>query len=78
MNLRLAKLPDRTPVRLTLALDPETAAALQDYAALYQETYGEAERAETLAAAMIDMFLASDAGFRRARKALPHPARQGD
>jgi hypothetical protein len=78
MNLRLAKLPDRTPVKLTLALDPETAAALQDYAALYQETYGEAERAETLAAAMIDMFLASDAGFRRARKALPPHASKGD
>jgi hypothetical protein len=78
MNLRLAKLRDRTPVKLTLALDPDTAAALQDYAALYQETYGEAERAETLAAAMIEMFLASDAGFRRARKALPTHASKGD
>ncbi|OYW88913.1 MAG: transposase, partial [Hyphomonas sp. 32-62-5] len=27
MNLRLGKLADRTPVRLTLALDPDTAAA---------------------------------------------------
>ncbi|MEQ9506429.1 MAG: DUF2274 domain-containing protein [Hyphomonas sp.] len=78
MNLRLGKLADRTPVRLTLALDPGTAAALQDYAAIYQETYGEAERSETLAAAMIDMFLASDAGFRRARKALPTNASKGD
>ncbi|MBK8200468.1 MAG: DUF2274 domain-containing protein [Alphaproteobacteria bacterium HGW-Alphaproteobacteria-18] len=78
MNLRLAKLADRTPVRLTLALDPDTAAALQDYAAVYQETYGEAERSETLAAAMIEMFLASDAGFRRARKALPTNASKGD
>lgn len=78
MNLRLAKLADRTPVRLTLALDPETAAALQDYAAVYQDAYGEAERSETLAAAMIEMFLASDAGFRRARKALPTPASKGD
>ena len=59
-------------------LHPDTAAALQDYAAVYQETYGEAERSETLAAAMIDMFLASDAGFRRARKALPTNASKGD
>ncbi|MBK8198993.1 MAG: DUF2274 domain-containing protein [Acidobacteria bacterium] len=78
MNLRLGKLADRTPVRLTLALDPEIAAALQDYAAIYQRTYGEAERSETLAAAMIDMFLASDAGFRRARRALPSNASKGD
>lgn len=78
MTLRLAKLADRTPVRLTLALDPDTAAALQDYAAIYQQTYGETERTETLAAAMIDMFLASDAGFRRARKALPTHASKGD
>ena len=78
MNLRLAKLAGRTPIRLTLAIDPDTAAALQDYAAVYQETYGEAERSETLAAAMIEMFLASDAGFRRARKALPTNASKGD
>lgn len=78
MNLRLAKLADRTPVRLTIAIDPDTAAALQDYAAVYQETYGEAERSETLAAAMIEMFLASDAGFRRARRALHTTASKGD
>ena len=78
MNLRLAKLADRTPVRLSLALDPDTAAALQDYAAVYQETYGEAERSETLAAAMIEMFLASDAGFRRARRAFHANASTGD
>ncbi|PKP79957.1 MAG: DUF2274 domain-containing protein [Alphaproteobacteria bacterium HGW-Alphaproteobacteria-18] len=61
-----------------LALDPETHAALTDYAAIYQAAYGQEERAETLAAAMIETFLVSDAGFRRARKALPKPASKGD
>ena len=78
MTLRLAPIPDRTPTKLTLALDPDTHAALTDYAALYHQAYGQEERAETLAAAMIESFLASDAGFRRARRALYTPASKGD
>jgi hypothetical protein len=70
MTLRLGPLPDRTPVRMNLALDPDLAAALTDYAALYGETYGRNEKPETLIPAMLETFLASDAGFRRARKAL--------
>lgn len=78
MTLRLAPIPDRTPAKLTLALDPETHAALTDYAAIYQQAYGTEERPETLAAAMIETFLASDAGFRRARRALHAAAVRGD
>ncbi|MFN3314144.1 MAG: DUF2274 domain-containing protein [Hyphomonas sp.] len=78
MTLRLDRIPDRTPARITLALDPEIHAALTDYAAIYEATYGQAERAETLAAAMIETFLASDAGFRRARRALQTDASKGD
>lgn len=78
MSLRLAPIPDRTPAKLTLALNPETHAALTDYAAIYQQAYGQEERAETLAAAMIESFLASDAGFKRARRALLNPASKGD
>lgn len=70
MTLRLEKLADRTPVRLTISLDPETAAALQDYAVLCRETYGAEEKPEALVPAMLESFLASDAGFKRARKAL--------
>lgn len=70
MTLRLGQLPDRTPVRMTLALDPDLAAALTDYAALYRQTYGAGEKPEALVPAMIEQFLASDAGFKRARKAL--------
>ena len=70
MTLRLDKLPDRTPVRVTVSIDPDLAAALADYAALYHQTYGEEEKPETLIPAMLESFLGSDAGFRRARKAL--------
>lgn len=57
-------------MKLKLALDSDTHAALNDYAAICKAAYGQEERAETLAAAMIEAFLSSDAGFRRARKAL--------
>ena len=41
-ELRLRKLPDRTPVRMTVNLSPELSQALLDYAALYGEVYGQA------------------------------------
>ena len=70
MTLRLDKLPDRTPVRMTRSVDPDLASALADYATLYQQAYGEEEKPETLIPAMLESFLGSDAGFKRARKAL--------
>jgi hypothetical protein len=78
MNLRLNRLPDRTPVRMTVAVDPDLASALADYATIYQQTYGSAEKPEALIPAMLDAFLGSDAGFKRARKALhTNASRQG-
>ncbi|MBU1289159.1 MAG: DUF2274 domain-containing protein [Alphaproteobacteria bacterium] len=70
MTLRLDRLPDRTPVRMNLSVDPELASALSDYAEIYRQTYGAEEKPETLIPAMIESFLASDAGFKRARRAL--------
>ena len=70
MTLRLAQLPDRTPVKITIAVDPALHAALMDYAAIYEATYGVVERIEDLAPFMLESFLGADAGFRRARKAL--------
>jgi hypothetical protein len=70
MTLRLGQLPDRTPVRMSLSVDPELASALSDYAEIYRQTYGAEEKPETLIPAMIESFLASDAGFKRARRAL--------
>lgn len=70
MSLRLDKLPDRTPVRMTVSVDPELAAALADYAAIYRQTYGAEEKPEALIPAMLENFLGADAGFKRARKAL--------
>ena len=78
MSLRIGQLPDWTPVKLTVSVDPDLASALADYAAIYAETYGAEEKPETLVPAMLDMFLSSDAGFKRARKALHARASKGE
>ena len=70
MTLRLGQLPDRTPVRMSLSVDPELASALSDYAEIYRQTYGSEEKPETLIPAMLENFLGGDAGFKRARRAL--------
>lgn len=70
MTLRIGKLPDRTPVKMTISVDPELVAALADYAAIYLQSYGVEEKPETLIPAMLETFLGGDVGFKRARKAL--------
>ena len=64
-ELKLAKLPDRTPVKLTITLGADLNQALKDYADLYQVTYGTAEQVVDLIPFMLDAFLQSDRGFIR-------------
>lgn len=70
MTLKLDRLPERSPVRLTVTVPPELKAALDDYAEIYRRTYGQKESVAELIPFMLDGFIATDAGFRRARKAL--------
>lgn len=66
-DLKLAKLPDRTPVKLPLVLAPQLAADLNAYADLYREKYGSDEPLTELVPAMLTAFLESDRQFRRPR-----------
>ncbi len=66
-DIRLAMLPDRTPVKLTVSVQPELAAALQDYAAFYEQAYGQAEPVAELIPFMLSSFLESDRAFIRRR-----------
>ena len=66
--LKLGKLPDRTPVRITITASPELNQGLRDYAALYRATYGEAESIADLIPFMLAAFLESDRGFAKAVK----------
>lgn len=58
--LRLAKLPDRKPVKMTITLSAELAAKLRAYADTYREVYGETEDVAELVPFMLATFIDSD------------------
>jgi hypothetical protein len=64
-DLKLPRLPDRTPVKITISVPPDLSQALTDYAAAYQETYGQAESVADLLPFMLRSFLESDRAFAR-------------
>ena len=67
-NLKLAKLPDRTPAKITVTVGAELNQVLRDYATLYRATYGEAESVAELIPFMLKTFLDGDRAFAKARK----------
>ena len=69
-SLRIGKLPDLTPVKMTIHVDPDTHRALKDYAQLYAQRYGDRAEPAALVPTMLASFLASDVGFKKARKTL--------
>jgi len=75
-ELKLGKLPDRTPVKLTITIAPSLNQALQAYAELYRETYGQAEPVAELIPYMLESFLASDRSYAKALKNRPAEATQ--
>lgn len=66
-DLKLGRLPDRTPVKLVVMLSPELHRALGEYAALYTSIYGQDESVVDLIPAMLSAFLESDRAFVRGR-----------
>lgn len=67
--LKLGKLPDRTPIKLTISVAPDLHRTLTDYAAVYRETYGEKADIAELVPAMLEGFLAGDREFAKAQRA---------
>jgi len=67
-ELKLARLPDRKPAKITITVKPELKHALQAYADAYREAYGEEETVVDLIPYMIEAFLSADRGFAKARK----------
>jgi hypothetical protein len=66
-ELKLGKLPDRTPVKLAITVTPDLHQMLQDYATLYAAAYGREEAVAELVPAMLAAFLESDRTFTRSR-----------
>jgi hypothetical protein len=67
-DLKLPKLPDRTPVKLTIAVSPEVHGALNEYAAAYEAAYGQREAVADLIPYMLMSFLDGDRAFHRRRR----------
>mgnify|MGYP001551735860 CR=1 FL=1 len=71
--MRLARLPDRTPVRITFLASPSLAKSLALYAQYYEEVYRQAESVSDLVPYALEALLESDRGFAKFRR-----ARRGD
>lgn len=66
--LKLPKLADRVPVKVTVSVSPELHQTLTEYAAAYEESYGQAEPLAELIPAMLANFLEGNREFSRRRK----------
>ncbi len=64
-GLKLSKLPDRTPIKLTITLAPDLHHRLQRYASAYSEAYHVDEPLTELVPAMLTTFLDGDREFAR-------------
>lgn len=69
-DIKLARLPDRTPVKIGLNLSPDLNAALHAYALIYERTYGDKQAVADLIPHMLAAFLAGDRAFAKARGTL--------
>jgi hypothetical protein len=69
-DLKLPRLPDRTPVKLTISVPPDLKHALDDYAAAYEAAYGQSESIAELIPAIVAAFLDADRAFNAARRKL--------
>ncbi|MEH6810749.1 MAG: DUF2274 domain-containing protein [Hyphomonas sp.] len=68
ISLKIGALPDRTPQKLTVLVDPLLASELDAYARIHSQKYGAEVSASALVPLMLETFLASDTGFRKAKK----------
>jgi hypothetical protein len=66
-ELKLAKLPDRTPIKLAITITPDLHQMLQQYAGLYATAYGREEPIADLVPAMLATFLEGDRAFVRSQ-----------
>lgn len=68
--LKLARLPDRTPVKIGITVTPDLDGDLRAYLDLYRTSYDDKTASVAdLIPAMLESFLASDRAFAKARKA---------
>lgn len=69
-DLKLGRIPDRTPVKIAVSLTPDLSELLTDYAEVYRVTYSQSENVADLIPHMLRAFLEGDRGFIKARSEL--------
>lgn len=67
-ELKLAKLPDRKPVKIAITVSPKLNEKLDAYADAYKGAYGDEEKVCDLIPFMLEQFLDGDRGFRGKRR----------
>lgn len=67
-DLKLPRLPNRTPVKITFSALPDLAEALNAYADAYEAAYGRRESVPDLIPAMLTAFIETDRRFNRGRR----------
>jgi hypothetical protein len=67
-ELKLAKLPDRKPVKIAITVSPNLNKKLDAYADAYKGVYGDEERVSDLIPFMLEQFLDADRQFRGRRR----------
>ncbi len=67
-TLKIGPLPDTTPVKLNVALEPDLRSDLQIYAEIFERAYGEKATIAALIPSMLRSFLNTDSGFKKARR----------
>lgn len=68
--LKVGPLPDRTPVKVSLSIEPDLNVDLKDYAAIHSRTYGKEVTVSELIPSMLRALIDSDSRFKRERKQL--------
>lgn len=69
-QIKLNKLPDTKPTKHTISVMPDLEAELEAYASVYEKAYGEKVDVSALIPSMLASFLASDSGFKKAKREL--------
>ncbi|MDB5722106.1 MAG: transposase [Alphaproteobacteria bacterium] len=68
-GIRLGRLPDRSLVRITIAVSPDLHRALEAYSDFYALAYGRKEPLADLIPAMLAGYMEGDRAFVRSRRA---------
>lgn len=69
-TLKLKKIVTKKPVKVTVPLPHDLNEDLEIYAKIYEKAHGEEQSVNSLIPYMLSAFIASDSGFKKAKREL--------